>query len=205
MATLRIGGTRLRLRRTLQLAGMGEQYTPDKLLADVNAVIAELVTRLQADQTNGALYRLLEIELTRARQFQSTGLAPATLAVRAAALEAIRNETKLAYIADPNSLATPARRQAAAQAAGDVLRWYAGVTGQALKQSNARAAVVTDVVAAIKNAPKAVVGWGLEALGLPKWILPVGLVVAGLVVAAPYVAPMLGQAAGGYARKRAAP
>ena len=176
---------RLRIKRRglAGLGDMGEQYTPDKFLADINKVIADLVeTLMREQQTHGTLARLLDTELVRAHQFQTTGLAPSTLAVKVAALQRARDAAHLAYVIDPNSVATLPNRQAAAQAAGDVLRWYAGVTGQALKESNARAATVTDILSAIKSAPAAVLGWTLESLGLPKWILPVGLVVVGLVV-----------------------
>jgi len=172
---------RIPLRAPGQLAGMGEQYTPAAFNLDANQVIADLAAKLLADQRNGDLSKLLDQELARAHQFQTTGLAPDTLAVRVGALQKVRDETHLAYVTDPNSLAPLDRRQRASQAAGDVLRWWAAVTGQALKASNARASTVTDIVDAIKNSPKAALGWGLEALGLPKWVLPVGVVTLGLV------------------------
>jgi hypothetical protein len=163
------------------LAGIGD-YTPEKLAADINQVIEELQARLKAEQTNGALSRLLDVELTRAHAFQSTNLSPNTLAVRVAALQRIRDETHLAYAKVPASAAPIARREAASQAAGDVLRWYAAVTGQVLRASNARAATVKDAAQALADAPKNLIGWLLESLGLPRWALPVAIVVVGLVV-----------------------
>jgi hypothetical protein len=176
---------RIRLRNVAverrQLGGLGEQYTPAQLNLDANKVIDELTAKLTADQRNGDLSRALDAELDRAHQFQTTGLAPATLAVRVAALQKVRDEAHLAYVTDPNAMATADLRQRASQAAGDVLRWWAAVTGQALKASNARADTVTDAWNALKDSPKNALKWGLEALGLPSWILPVGVVTVGLV------------------------
>lgn len=163
------------------IAGIGDQYTVADFTGDANKLIEDLIATLSAPQSNDALSKALDAQLDRAHKFQSTGLAPDTLAVRVAALQKVRDAVHLAYVVDPNSAASDDNRAAAAKAGADVLRWWAAVTGQALKESNASAATVTDIVNAIKNAPKNVIGWSLEALGLPKWALPVALVVVGLV------------------------
>lgn len=194
-----------------QLGGLGDaagEAALAKVAGDLNKVIADLVAEIKAAPTNAALYKLLQPQLDRAVQFQSTGLAPSTLAVKVAALRTARNHAKIAYSGQPNDAPTDAVKGDAAVAAAGPLQWLAGVTGQSLAKSNADADLVRSVAAAIKHAPTAVVGWALEsagatlkntlaAVGLPAWLVPVVLIGAGLVVVAPYAAPMIARAVGG--------
>jgi hypothetical protein len=167
----------------ITLGGMG--LTSNELATKADKILSDLAAKFNKPQTNAQLYKLVQPELDRAYKFRdgpSGSLAPNTLIVRVAALERVRNAAKVRYANLPNDQVPAATREEAREAALDILRWWAGVTGQALTASNARAQTVRDIWQGVKDAPKAVIGWGLEALGIPRWVLPVALVGAAGVV-----------------------
>lgn len=197
---VKLGGCR----SSAGMAGMGEM-TPDRLRAEWERVSREASAKFARPMTYAQLYKGIAPHLERATKFVATaktmrGLRPGQLAeivAAAARLQRVRNAAKVGYANTPNKLAGDLQAEAR-EAALAPIRWLAGLTGQLLKDSTARAAFVKTAAKKLVNAPGSIIAWageqatqGLKGFGLPGWLLPVGLVVAGLVVAGPYVMPLV--------------
>jgi hypothetical protein len=185
------------------LAGMGD-VTPERLRGEWDRVFRETQAKFAKPLTYAQLYKEIAPHLERTNR--NVGIAKtmklrpgqlAELVAAAARLQKARNAAKVGYANTPNKIAGDLQAEAR-EAVLAPLRWLASLTGTALADSNARAALVKNAARNLVNAPGSIIAWageqataGLKGFGLPGWLLPVGLVAAGLVLVGPYVAPLV--------------
>lgn len=185
------------------LAGMGD-VTPERLKGEWERVYREASAKFGKPLTYAQLYKELAPHLERTNR--NVGIAKtmklrpgqlAELVAAAARLQTVRNKAKVGYANTPNKLAGDLQAEAR-EAVLAPLRWLASLTGTALASSNARVELVKGLTKKAINAPGDILAWAaeqakkpLKELGLPGWLLPVGLVVVGLVLVGPYVMPLV--------------
>jgi hypothetical protein len=183
--------------------GFGE-LTPAALAGSWQKVYDQTRAQFAKPLTYMQLYKVLEPHRVRADTFVATAKTMSSLradqqtAIANAAynLTQARNAAKVGYANTPNAIAP--NQAAALEAALAPLRWLAGVTGQKLAESNARAQTVRDIKKAVVNSPGDALNWARDqlqtGLGIPRWLIPVGLGAAALVVVYPYARPLLAAA-----------